>query len=87
MPDTFALVLVVTISFAGGLLLGFDLGRSERKRTKNFEPVEHGDFDEEKWVKHPPPWPLGSVGERPWWTVAGGKPPVKIVRIYQRNSK
>jgi hypothetical protein len=60
--DPYVLFAVLVATFFGGVMFGV----SERKRTRNFEPIEHGNFDEEKWINRPPPWKLGgSAGERP----------------------
>jgi hypothetical protein len=44
--------IVCVLSFIAGLAVGCDLGRS--KKRGNYEPIEHGNFDE-SWL-HPPPW-------------------------------
>jgi len=61
MLDAFALVLVCTVSFAGGVLLGFDLGRGDlrprpkRNRFGNYEPIEYVVGEQPEWCKGPPP--------------------------------
>lgn len=65
MIETFVLVVVITITFAGGVLFGYDLGRSERRKksTENFKPV--GEFNDQ-WIGEPPPFYIGStVAEKP----------------------
>jgi hypothetical protein len=55
MIDPYILFLMLVAAFFGGIVFA----ASTRKPTKNFEPIEHGNFDEEKWINRPPPWKLG----------------------------
>ena len=71
--DFIAGFIVCVLSFIAGLFCGRDLGPP--KRHGNYEPIEHGDFNESKSWLHPPPWKLGgSVGE---------KPPTKVIVIHR----